>query len=111
MGKQSDDWRQMAGGISPDHPLTLTIEQAAHYTGFGRHALRDAVAAGLLRVIRNGRTIRVSLSELDRFVGQATVKGLDLADIRPARRASWPSGLGLKAKRKRAAQQPRKRGA
>lgn len=76
---------------SQGEPRTLNVDQAAAYSGFGRQAIRDSIAAGQLKAIRIGRNIRVAVAELERFIRAATDDGLDLADFRSARRSSWPS--------------------
>ena len=64
-------------------PLTISVKEAVKYAGLSQNALYDAIAAGLLRVIRSGRIIRVPTSELERFIRDAIDSSLDLADLRP----------------------------
>ena len=72
-------------------PLTLTPAGAAKHSGIAVHVIRDAVAAGLLKGIRIGRTTRIPVSELLKFVELVTEQRVDLAKLRKARRSGWTS--------------------
>jgi len=72
-------------------PKTLSVAEAARYSGLGQDAIRDAVCAGALKAIRIGRIIRISTEIIDDFIRRASNDELNIADLRPARRASWRS--------------------
>jgi excisionase family DNA binding protein len=50
----------------------LTVEEAARVLHIGRNAAHAALAAGTIRSIRVGRTIRISRRELDRLLDPST---------------------------------------
>lgn len=81
-------------------PRTLNVIEASKYSGFGQHAIRDAVAAGALKAIRIGRNIRIAVAELDRFIVEIGAKGIDLSEFRSHRRASWQPGAQVQQKRR-----------
>lgn len=62
------------GWRMPDElPAVLTVEEAARVLRIGRNAAYAAVAAGTIRSIRMGRTIRISRRELERLLDSTVV--------------------------------------
>lgn len=86
--------------IDFQQPRTLSVNQAAAYSGLGQHTIRDVIAAGVLKAIRIGKNIRVAVTELDRFIAEAGAEGMDLGELRLQRRGSWPSEPHARAKRR-----------
>jgi excisionase family DNA binding protein len=63
--------RRLEGNIlqqqRPNRRL-LVIDDAAEYLGYTPVAIRHMVAKGQLPAVRNGRTIRFDIGDLDRWV-------------------------------------------
>ena len=60
----------------PDDDKLLSLKEAAAYLHISLWALRDLLAERRLGHIRVGRAIRISFSELDRFVAANTTEAL-----------------------------------
>jgi excisionase family DNA binding protein len=78
---------------------TVTVDGAAQLTGIGKHAIRDAIAAGKLRAVYIGRRVRIPVVELERFLLEAASVWTNLADFRVARRDTWTSNLPQRRRR------------
>ncbi|MGH2451628.1 MAG: helix-turn-helix domain-containing protein [Candidatus Limnocylindria bacterium] len=52
--------------------LTLRIEEAADSLGISRTALYPYLRSGAIRVVRFGRSVRIPLAELERYVAERT---------------------------------------
>lgn len=63
--------------ITPPEPIAYTRRDAAKALGICERVLFDLVAAGKIREIRIGRSVRVPRSELLRYVADL----LELSDI------------------------------
>jgi excisionase family DNA binding protein len=59
----------MVGNV-PGERLMYRLPEAAAILGLGRTTLYELVAAGSIRPVRLGRAIRITRSELERFVAE-----------------------------------------
>lgn len=62
--------KQQATGIPADRKLMLSVRECVEYSGLMKKTVREAIADGSLKSIRQGRSVRVSRKELERFVGK-----------------------------------------
>ena len=65
--------KKTAQGISnPMSPRLLPLKQAAEYLGLTIWAMREAIWAGLIPVVRlpNGRKMWIDIKDIDRFIDQ-----------------------------------------
>ena len=62
--------RRLEGNILKQRPnrRLLVIDAASEYLGYTPVAIRHMVAKGQLPAVRNGRTIRFDIGDLDRWV-------------------------------------------
>ncbi len=57
--------------VDPDHPATMTVEQAGAFLGISRRTAHRAAAAGHIPTIRLGRRILVPTALLHRMLGMS----------------------------------------
>lgn len=82
-----------------DHPLTLTVEQAAKLLGIGRSTAYELVHTGAIPSLRLGRRIVVPVCQVQAMLGDSTeatattVASPDETRVVPASRAPR-SGAG-----------------
>ena len=50
--------------------VLLKIPEVAEATGYSRGFIYERIAAGELKVVRNGRTVRVAVDDLEAWVSQ-----------------------------------------
>ena len=69
--------------------ITLSIEEAADYTGIGRNTLRNLVEWGKLPVLKVGRKVLIKIDILEKFMEMNEGKNLrDKNDVKSVTRKS-----------------------
>lgn len=69
--------------------ITLSIEEAADYTGIGRNTLRNLVEWGKLPVLKVGRKVLIKIDILEKFMEVNEGKNLrDKNDVKSVTRKS-----------------------
>lgn len=53
-------------------PLLLTVEEAARLLAVGRTSVYQLIWGGELKPVRIGRCVRITITELERFVNEQT---------------------------------------
>ena len=67
--------------------ITLSIEEAADYTGIGRNTLRNLVEWGKLPVLKVGRKVLIKIDILEKFMEVNEGKNLrDKNDVKSVTR-------------------------
>ena len=64
------DFRKAHWTVNPMSPRLLPLKDAAQYLGFTVWAMREAIWAGLIPVVKlpNGRKLWVDRADLDKFI-------------------------------------------